>query len=808
VSTATGRQFRFVGKPFAVLEDRRFVRGRGRYIADMDLPGMLHLGVASAPVAHAKLLSVNVEAARRAPGVVAVLTGQDLVERMQPIPQNLNLPNVVWYPLAIDKIRFAGEWTAAIVATSRAAAEDAAELVEIEYEELPPVVDPEQAMSVDAPLLHDAQGSNIAFHDQFTWGEVDQTFASAAHTFSFRFRWNRHAGVPLETFGAVAAVDRATGILDLWASHQNPQLPQEAARVMRLPSHRVRVHQDIDVGGSYGSKRGRKQMYLTCVAATVAGKPVKFIEDRLQNLQAGDSHGPDRIFDVKLAVTDEGLVEAMDLRIIDDVGAYAGRGAMQTGKPITACVGPYHIKAVRYSMSAVLTNKTNQAPFRGFGQAPHNFVLERSFDRIARALGIDPVDIRLRNYIRREEFPYQIPSGATYDSGDYHSAMQMALHESAMEELREQQAEARRQGRLVGIGIAGCLEPSGGHSSIFGFLTGRSGPPNPEAARIQVDQSGHVIATIGFQSAGQAHESMVTQIVCEELGVQPTDVTVVRGDSLAGIVGAATTGSRMTLMLGTALVNALGKVKAKAAKVAGHVLEVDPQDIVVDGTRYYPAGSPDQAIDLTEVARVAYRQKGLLPDTVEVGLVEGAVFAGFGVGQGIKDGRLQYGFPSYAFSVHIPVVEIDPSTFEIKLTRYVVVHDCGQVINPLTVNGMVWGGIAHGIGGALYEHFAYDQQGQLVAASFMDYLLPTASEVPTIELHEQVTPTPLHPYGAKGTAEGGYMTAPAAIASAVEDALAPLGVDIGEIPITPKLLARLSQQHGRLENPVIEEATG
>jgi CO/xanthine dehydrogenase Mo-binding subunit len=286
---------------------------------------------------------------------------------------------------------------------------------------------------------------------------------------------------------------------------------------------------------------------------------------------------------------------------------------------------------------------------------------------------------------------------------------------------------------------------------------------------------------------------MVTQIVCEELGVQPADVTVVRGDSLAGIVGAATTASRMTLMLGTALISALGKVRAKAAKIAGHVLEVDPQDIVVDGARYYPAGSPDRAINLTEVARAAYRQNALLPDGMEVGLVEGSVFAGFGVGEGIKNGRLQTGFPSYAFSVHIPVVEIDPDTFEIKLTRYVVAHDCGQVINPLTVNGMVWGGIAHGIGAALYEHFAYDEQGQLVAASFMDYLLPTASEVPTIELHEQVTPTPLHPYGAKGTAEGGYMTAPAAIASAVEDALAPLGLEIGEIPITPKLLSRLSR---------------
>jgi 2-furoyl-CoA dehydrogenase large subunit len=779
--------FRYIGKPFPISEDRRFVRGRGRYIADLELPGMLHLAVASAPVAHARLKSINFEAARRARGVVAVLTGADLVKRMEPLPQNLDLPRVVWYPLAVDKIRFAGEWVAAVVATSRAAAEDAAELVEIEYEALPAVVDPEAAMQAEAPLVHEAQGSNIAWHDRFAWGDVDGAFGAAAHTFEFRFRWNRHAGVPLETFGAVATVEPGTGTLDLWASHQTPQLPQEAARVLRLPSHRLRVHQDVDVGGSYGAKRGRKQMYLTCVAAMVVGRPVKFLEDRRENLQAGDAHGPDRVFTIKLAVDEDAIVKAIDLTIVDDVGAYAGRGPMQMGKPITAAVGPYRIGAVRYGGYAVMTNKTNQAPFRGFGQAPHNFVLERSFDRIAAALDMDPVELRRRNYIRRDEFPYEIPSGSTYDSGDYHGALDLAIRAAKLDELRAEQVRARAAGRLMGIGVAGCLEPSGGHSAIMEFLNPRNAPPNPESARVQVDRSGHVIATIGFQSAGQGHESMVAQIVCEELGVAPSDVTVVRGDSLAGIVGAATTASRMTLMLTTALVQALEKVRSRLMRVAAYALEGSPEDVVVDGTRYYLAGAPNRGLDLAELAPMAYRPDQV-PPGMDVGLVEQATFSGPGADKHLLNRRMQAGFPSYAFSVHIPVVEVDRETFEIAITRYIVAHDCGQVMNPLQVDGMIYGGIAHGIGGALYEQFAYDPDGQMLSASFMDYLLPTVYEVPAIELHEQVTPSPLHPYGAKGTGEGGYMTAPSAIASAVEDALRPLGIQVDQIPITPRLL--------------------
>lgn len=768
--SGTGPQFRVIGQRMPILEDRRFVRGRGRYIGDLELPGMLHLSVAGLPVAHARLLSVDVSEARNAPGVVAVLTGRDIPAYMDPIPQELDLPKVVWYPLAIDKVRSAGEWTAAVVAVSRAAAEDAAELVAVEYEELPPVVDPESAMLPQSALVHEEHGSNVIWAESYTWGDVDAAFAAADRVFDFRYRWNRSAGVPLETFGCVAA-QGPSGMLDIWASHQNPDIQQEMMAVLRRPL--LRVHMDLDVGGSYGAKRGRKQMYLTAVAALATGRPVKFLEDRIQNMEAGDGHGPDRIYRVKVGVNDDGLLQAVDIHLIDDEGAYSGRGPRQIGKPITAVVGPYRVRNVRYGGYGVLTNKTNQVPFRGAGQSPHNFALERMMDETARELGLDRIELRRRNYIQYEEFPYEIPSGAVYDSGNYEGAMRLAVEKAELEALRAEQGVGRKSGRLLGIGIAGAIEPSGGLS-------------HPESARIQVDEKGRVVVAIGFQSAGQSHESMVAQVVSEELGIAPEEVIVQREHGLGGVVGGATTGSRMTLMLGGALVAGTKKIREKLKLIAAQLLEADPDDIVAEGSQYHVAGT-ETSVNMTELAAIAYRRRELLPPGMEPGLVEDATFGGPPDFRLTTGGR---GFASYGFAVHIPVVEVDPETYEIRILRYVVVHDCGTVLNPLAVEGFVYGGIGHGIGGALYERFVYDESGTLRTISFMDYLMPTAAEIPHMELYSISTPSPLHPYGAKGTAEGGYMTSPAAVASAVEDALAPLGVKVDEVPITPEIIFR------------------
>jgi CO/xanthine dehydrogenase Mo-binding subunit len=755
-----------------VIEDRRFVRGRGRYINDLEISGMLHVAVVPAPVAHARLLSVDVSGALQHPDVVAAFTGAEIQQWMDPIPQEfLHLPDVRWFPLAVDKIRVAGEWLAAVVATSRAAAEDAAEAVEYQFEALPAVVDPEEALTPGAPLLHENLGSNVAMHQSQTFGDVDAAFERADRVFEYRYRWHRHSGVPLETFGCVAA-PRPDGSLDIWASQQNPGIQQEMMNNLHLPS--ARVHMDVDIGGSYGSKRGKKQMYIAAVAALRTQRPVKFIEDRIENLVSGDNHGSDRIYSTRVAVTSDGRLQALDVHVIEDVGAYGGRVTIR--KPVTALNGPYRIPHIRYSGDLVFTCKTNQVPFRGNGQAPHNFMLERTMDLLARDLELNPVELRLKNYIRRDEFPYQTPSGSVYDSGNYEGAMQRLLGESDYAALREERDRARGEGRLVGIGIAGCLEPSG-------TPTG-----GPEGARIEVDQRGRVVATIGFQSAGQSHETMVSQIVCDELGVDPSDVLVERQSGMGGIVGGATTGSRMTLMLGGALHLAAAKVRAKLRRLAAYVFEIDESDILVEGGRYSVAGDPSRVKGFRELAALAYprREAGeVLPEGMESGIVEHAVFDGPKMDAG------QEYFPSYAFDFHLVMVEVDPASYQVSFKRYVVVHDCGTVINPLVVDGFVFGGIGHGVGGALYEQFAYDRNGVLTTASFMDYLMPTASEMPRVELHMMETPSPVHPFGAKGTAEGSYMTAPAAIASAVEDALVRYGVRITEVPITPVVLHNL-----------------
>ena len=759
--------FRIIGQPMPVFEDRRFVRGKGHYINDLELPRMLHVGLATSPVAHANLVSVNVSAALAVPGVVAVITGADAIELMQEIPQDfLNLPDVHWYPLAVDKIRVAGEWIAAVVAESRAIAEDAAELVEFEFDELEPVVDPELAILPESPVLHEQMGHNIAWHEVMTWGDVDAELQRADHTFSYRYRWHRHSGVPIETFGAVAAPG-PNQVLDVWASHQNPGIQQEMMEVLRLPT--VRVNMDIDVGGSYGSKRGKKQMYIAALAALTTGRPCKFIEDRLENMISSDGHGPDRIYKVTAGANGDGLLTALDIEVIEDLGAYGGRGNVT--KPVTAICGPYNVKNIRYGGYIALTCKTNQVPFRGAGQSPHNFVLERTMDHIADELGIDKVEIRRRNYIEPDEFPYRTPSGAIYDSGNYPGAMDLLIDKADLPALRDDQAKARAEGRLVGIGICGCVEPSGAP---------RTG--NVESARIQIDPHGRVIVGIGFQSCGQAHESMVAQIVSEEFGVEPGAVIVQRINGLGGIVGGAPTGSRMTLMLGSALKAAAVKLQKRLVELAAQLFEIDPGDIVVDGRSYQVTGDPDSQLSLSELARAAYSGSATLPAGFEPSLVADATSPG---PQRPRENTL---FPSYAFDFHAVMVEVDPETFQIEFKRYVIVHDCGTVMNPLVVDGFVYGGVGHGIGGALYENFAYDDRGGLQAATFMDYLLPTAAEVPHVELHTMVTLSPLHPYGAKGTAEGSYMTTPAVVASAIEDALAPLGLKIDEVPVTPLLM--------------------
>ena len=791
-------QWKWIGRHFPPIEDKRFVLGKGRYVNDVVLPGMLHLATVPSPHAHARIKRVDTSRAEQAPGVIKVIVGAELPDWMAPIPQNLHLPDVLWYPLAVDKARYAGEWVAVVVATSRYLAEDAAELVEVDYEPLTPVTDPEAAIKPDAPVLHEAHGSNIAFQTSIDFGDVEGAFQRAAHVFSNRYRWSRHSGVPLETFGCVAAWDEVAGIVEVRASQQNPQISEQIARTMRIPTNKVRVHMDIDIGGSYGNKRGRKQIFLTCVASRMVGRPVKFIEDRMENMAAGDAHGPDRIWVVKVACDHEGKILGLDLAVLDDAGAYAGRGAMQISKPITALVGPYAIPAVRYTPTSVLTCKTNQAPYNGFGQAPTNFAIERVIDLIARQLDIDRVEIRLRNFIQPDQFPYEIPTGATYDSGDYPTVLRKVLEMSGYERMADLKADARRRGKLLGVGVASCIEPSAGAGSVFNLFknTGMIGGGDVgEGVRLHVDVNGNVTAAIGFQSAGQGHETTVVQLVCEALQVEPDQVVVTRADSIGGVPSAATTGSRMHLMMGGAVLGAAAKIKDKMMAIASQALGVEQGILDLRDGEFVARLLPNLRISFDDVARIAYRRADLRPANMEPALVETYVYRNPKSGQredNWSEGAFRTrGYISFAFAAHVPIVEIDTETLAIKLTHYYIVHDCGTQMNPQIVAGLVYGGTMRGIDAALMSEYVYDENGQLLSQSFMDHLLSSALEVPHMTMDDICTPAPGHPLGAKGAGEGGYMTGPAAIVSAIEDALSDDELHLSSIPMTPTTLHAL-----------------
>jgi 2-furoyl-CoA dehydrogenase large subunit len=773
--------FRFVATKRRVREDRRFVAGQGRYVADLERPGMLHAAPLAADHPAARILRIDASAALALPGVRAVLTGAELAAGSDPLAGGLETPGVRRYPLAVDQVRYAGEWVAIVVADSRALAEDAREHIVVEYAPLPFVLDGEAAMAPDAPLVHPDHGSNLLLDKQFIWGPVEADFAAAAHHLSYRVKWGRSSTVPLETFGVVAEWQPWDEVLDVWASIQMPKYADQIARALRLPGNAIRVHYDVDVGGSYGVKRGIKQTVLAGYLARRLGAPVRLIEDRLENMTGGDAHGPERSFDVDLAYDDDGRVRAMRMTAIDNVGAHAGRSPFQLGKPIGAIVGPYTIGSVAYRAVSVLSNKTPQEAVRGFGQAPTNYALETGMDRVAQALGMDRLELRRRNFIQPDQFPYLIPSGSSYDSGDYPALLDKVMAAGSYQALLAERDRLRAAGQLAGIGVATCLEPSGGNSSFEPLLNEKNTTSTwMESCRVSVDALGCVSATLHSTSSGQGHETLVATVVGEALEIDPDRIRVVRPDSLASLPGNSPVGSRMAIMLGGAAWQAARKLQAQMLAIAAHQLGVAPDAVVWhDGAALAPDG---RRVEWARIVHVAHREYHHLPPGMEPGLAASAIYQVPTGGELPKDGRVQM-YPCYSCEFHLVLLSLDPMLGKPVFRRYLMGHDCGTKINPDIVRGMTLGGVAHGIGAALHEEFAYDEGGQLIAASFMDYLLPSSHEVPFVEIINQVTRSPHTVLGQKGSGESGYLGAPAAVASAINDALAPLGTRIDRLPM-------------------------
>ena len=778
------RTFKYVSHKRRTKEDRRFVAGQGRYAADIQRPGLAHVAMISSPYTCAEIKSIDATTALALPGVQAVLSGEELGDATNPLLSGLDLPDVKRVPLAVGRARYAGEWIAAVVADTRYVAEDAVELVEIDYYPLPFVIDPEEAMADGAPLVHPAHGSNVLFDKTWNWGDVDGDFTASANEISYRARWSRSSTVPIETFAVLAEWNQGDGMLDVWASIQMPKYPEQIARALGIPVNCVRVHFDIDVGGSYGVKRGIRQTIIAAYLSRKLMRPVRFIEDRLENMSGGDAHGPDRIFDISMAYEDDGTVRSIRIRAIDDVGCYPGRAPLQLGKPVSAICGPYRVNSVQYQAVSVSTNKTSEEAVRGFGQAPTNFALEIGIDRIARALGLERDEVRWRNLIRADEFPYTIPSGSTYDSGDYHTVLDKVMGAADYPALVARRDQLRAAGRLAGIGLSTCLEPSGGNSSFEPLFNPKNDTTTwMESCLIKVDMLGTVTCMIGTSSSGQGHETLVATVTGEELGRDPDEIRVIHSNSLAALPSNSPVGSRMAIMMGGAASGAAAKIRDQLIAIAAHNFQLPTERLVYDCGDVSVADDLSKVMTWHELVDIAHRRYHQMPLGSEPGLQANFSWeVPTGGTLPTADGTVQM-YPCYSFEAHIPLVGIDPKTGEVEILEYYIGHDCGTVINPNIVRGMTMGGIAHGIGAALYEKFEYNSDGQHLSGTFMDYLLPSAHEVPDIVMVKHHTPSPLTPMGQKGSGESGYLGAPAALAGAVNDALAPLGLEINTLPM-------------------------
>ena len=789
---------KWVGKSIRRLEDPKLLAGEARYIDDVHESGMLHAAVLRSPYAHARIKRIDTSRAKALPGVVAVVTGKEAAVLAGPVPAFCTEP-VVQHAIAIEKVRFAGEAVAAVAAVDRYVAEDAIDLIEVEWEPLAVVSDVESALRPGGPLVHENLGTNLVFGRTLTFGDVKGDFARADRVVRRRLRWPRVAAVPLETAGAVAKYERTSRRMTVWANtnmYHYSAMP--FAGTLKVDPNKFSIV-PVAVGGSFGSKHLlSKVITIAGILSKASGRPVKFMEDRIDNLAASDSHASDRSYGAELAVTADGRFLSLRIDVVDDYGAYFQFGQTSHGNYLSQVTGPYTIGSVEITLKAVLTNKCQQMVYRGAGSEVNNWVLEALVDTAARQLGMSPVDVRRKNLIRPEQFPYKIPTGNYYDSGNYAGVLDLALRMVDLDRWRQEQARLRAAGRYIGIGLATCQQRSVYSATEFWFWYEKPGFPvtaTPEGVTVRIGQSGQFTVSLNSPFWGNSPETVVAQVLAEEFGIDPSTVSVLYEDSLRALPAAGPGGSRLTVMLAGAVTGASRKLKDKIFRIAAHLLEASPQDLVLADGKVSVAGVPQRGLTLADIAANAHFFKMSLPAELETGLDASHTYDHpFTTPPSADRSDLGAFYPIVAHAAHVPVVEIDIDTGLVKFLDYVAVHDCGTMMNPAALDGQIAGGIAQGIGTALYEEFVYDSEGQLRTASLLDYLLPTAAEVPSIRIGHQETPSPYTPYGLKGSGEGGRMVAPAAVANAVQDALAPLGIEVSELPITPDRIVRWVRQ--------------
>jgi aerobic carbon-monoxide dehydrogenase large subunit len=748
-------------------EDPRLITGQATYVDDIKLLGMLHMTVLRSPYGHARINSINTQPALDHPGVVAVYTAADLKGKVANVAIAVPLGHIAngmgtRGPLAEGKVRFYGDPVAVVIADNPYTARDAIDLIEIDYEPLPAAIDVEKAMQPDSPLLYEEFGTNIAHSIHPPSEEMDkifeQTKADGGVVVKTRIVNQRLAPVSMETRGVVAEYRKSDKTLTVWSSSQIPHLLRNIlASQVGLPQHQVRVIVP-EVGGGFGSKLNVYPEEMVAAFATMQlGRPVKWIEDRSENL-AVTVHGRDQVDHIEVAATREGRVTGLKVHGISDLGSYSQLFTdvimIAFGFPV-AC-GSYDIP-VHLSADVVFTNKAPTDAYRGAGRPEATYAVERAIDLVARELGKDPADIRKINFIKPEQFPYKSSAGAVYDTGNYEPALEKAMQIIGYEQLRAEQAQKRAEGKLMGIGISSYIE-------ICGFGPKGTAPVGLyESARVRVEQSGTVMVYTGASPHGQGEETTFAQIVAEEFTIPVENVLIMHGDTDSTPEGRGTYGSRTTAVGGSAVFNATQRLKDKMKQIASHMLEASPSDVELEDGKFSVAGSPQKAVSFAEVAAAANLSNTLAPG-IEPGLETTVFFE--------PDACV---FP---FGTHICAVEVDKDTGEATLTRFVAVDDCGRQLNPMIVQGQVHGGIAQGVGQAMWEEVVYDEDGQLLTATLMDYAMPIAKEFPQFELDHTVTLTPVNPLGVKGVGEAGTIGSTPAVAAAIADALDVAHIDM------------------------------
>jgi carbon-monoxide dehydrogenase large subunit len=772
-----------VGAPIKRTEDPRLLTGNGEYTADRKSDRPLHLAFLRSGQPHAKIVRVDAAAAQSAPGVVAVFTAEDIADDFKPVIPFSRMPN--YYatpilPLASKKVRYVGEAVAAVVATSRYLAEDALELIDVEYEPLGAISRAESGLADDAPLLHEEAGTNVLIAREFKKGDVAGDLQAAAVKVGGRFEMTRKAPLAMEPRSYAVEFEKRHDAITLYTSSNVPGIVRDAiSESLDLPGNRLRVVAP-DVGGSFGSKGSLyPEELLICIAARKLRRSVKWTADRLEDVSSS-SQAFAEIVDAEMGFDANGIATSLQADVIGDVGAfsiYPWTCGLEPVQVVSFLPGPYKIGSYRGAVRGVATCKPPTGPYRGVGRPISTFVAERLMDMGAKALGIDPLEIRRRNLVRAEEFPFRIASGIIWDKTGFIECLDAAAEAAGYDRLRNEQAEARKQGRLFGIGIASYAELTGIGSRIA-VAPGMPINTGSETAKIMIDSTGGITAAFGVASHGQGLETTLAQIVADDLGARFEDVRVIQGDSDEVPMSTGTYASRSAVLGGGAAKHASKLLQEKIKRVASHLLEASADDIEVTRGKAVVSGT-DRMVTFKQIAKAVYSDMKTLPVVAREELSATYTYDPIN--------------GTTAAATHIAAVEVDPATCFVRILKFVVAEDCGRLINPMIVDGQVHGGVAQGIGAALLEELIYDDDGQLLTASLVDYMIPSAPEVPLMDVVHVESESAVAG-GFRGMGEGGTIGAPAAIANAIADALSPLDIEVSILPMTPERIFRLMEQ--------------